>query len=48
MSSTSPSRSAVREIEMTTLANGARTLEIDPLADLESVFVKVVLKDPPS
>ena len=37
-----------RVTKVTTLANGARSLEIDPLADLESVFVKVVLKDPPS
>ena len=32
---------------ITTLASGSKSLEIEPLADLESVFVKVVLKDPP-
>lgn len=37
-----------RVTKVTTLANGARALEIEPLADLESVFVRVVLKERPS
>lgn len=36
-----------RVSRVTALPTGSTSLEIEPLADLSSVFVKVVLKDPP-